>query len=154
MYILSTLTTSGHQPNLRILENESSSILKQCLINNNIKYQLVPSHLHSRNSAKSTIQKFKANFITCLCAADPKYSAKKWNRFLPQATLTLNLLRNCRFNPKLSAHAALHSIFDYNKTPLAPLGTRFIVHDKTTNHSTWEPHGTNGWYIVPALEHY
>jgi hypothetical protein len=63
-------------------------------------------------------------------------------------------LRNCRFNPKLSAHTALHSVFDYNKTPLAPLGTKVVIHEKTDKHKTWSTHGTDGWYIGPALDHY
>ena len=74
--------------------------------------------------------------------------------FLPQATLTLNQLRNCCFNPKLSSHSAIHSTFDYNKTQLYPPGTRLLVHDKTTNCRTWPPRDTYGWYIGPALENY
>ena len=73
---------------------------------------------------------------------------------LPQATLTLNLLHNCRFNPKLSAHADLHCTFDDNKIPIDPLGTRVLVREKTTKHFTWTPRGTNGWYIRPYLENY
>ena len=128
--------------------------MKQFLLNNKIKYHLVPPHLHIINAAERTIQTFKAKFITCLCKADPKYPAKEWYRFVLQENLTQNLLRKCRFNPKLSAHAALHVKFDYKKTPLAPLGTRIRVHEKTTNRHTWSLCGTNGWYIGPALEHY
>jgi hypothetical protein len=77
-----------------------------------------------------------------------------WDRFLSQSVITLNLLRNCRFNPKLSAHTALHSVLDYNKTPLAPLGTKVVIHEKTDKCKTWSTHGIDGWYIGPALEHY
>ena len=143
MYMFNTLTTSGNQPNLHILDNEASSSLRQCLLKNKIKYQLVPPHLHRRNASERAIQTYKAHFITCLYVADPRYPAKEWYRFPPQGTLTLDLLRNCRFNPKLSAHAAFHGTFYYNKTPLAPLRTKFLVNDKTTNRRTWEPCGTN-----------
>ena len=51
MSMLYTLTTSGHQPNIHILNNEASSILKQGLLKNRIKYQLVPPHLYRRNAA-------------------------------------------------------------------------------------------------------
>ena len=68
--------------------------------------------------------------------------------------MTLNLLRNFCFNTKLSAHVALHGTFEYNKTPLAPLGTRVLVHEKPENCCTWAPYGTNGWSIGPYLEHY
>ena len=72
---------------------------------------------------------------------------------MPQIELTLNLLRNCRYNLKISAQTALHGTFDFNKTPLAPLGTCLVIHEKTDNRANWSPHGTEGWYIDPALEH-
>ena len=154
MSMLSTLTTSGNQPNLHTLDKKASYSLKQGFINNNITYQLVPLHLHRQNAAKRAIQIFRSHFITCICADYPKYTAKQQDCFLLQVTLNINLLRNCRFNPKLLAHAALHGIFYYNKTPLYPLGTRVLVHEKTTNCRTCAPCGTNGWYIGPYLEHY
>ena len=36
MSIMTTLTNSGHQPNLNILDNEASSILKQGLLKHKI----------------------------------------------------------------------------------------------------------------------
>ena len=86
----------------------------------------------------------KSHFITCLCEADPKYPAKDWDIFLPQATLISNLLPNCCFNPKLSVYTAIHGIFVYNKTPLAPIVTIVLFHENTTNRHTWAPHGTDG----------
>ena len=44
--ILTTLTTSGNQSNIQILDNTASSSINQGLLKNNIKYQLVPLHLH------------------------------------------------------------------------------------------------------------
>ena len=148
---MSILPTSG---NIRILDNEASSSLKQGFIKNNSKYQLVIPHLHRRNAPKRGIQKFKANFITCLCADNPEYPAKEWDCLLLQATLTLNFLQNCCVNPKLSAYVALRGMFGYNKTPLASLGNRVLAHKNTTNHRTWAPRGTDGCYIGPSLEHY
>ena len=72
---------------------------------------------------------------------------------MPHATLNLKLLRNWPFNPKLPAYAALNGIFDFLKTPLAPLGTRVLFHENTTHFCTWGPHGTSVWYICPTLEH-
>ena len=154
MSMLNTLTTSGHQTDLCILDNEASSSLRQGLINNNIKYQLVPPQLIRLNAAERAIQTFKAHFITCFCADNPVYPAKEWYCFLPQSTLTLNLLCNFCFNPKLSAHVALHGTFEYNKTALSPLGTRVLAYENPENCRTWAPCGTNGWYIGQYLEHY
>jgi hypothetical protein len=68
--------------------------------------------------------------------------------------ITLNLLRQSRLNPKLSAHAQLNGLFDYNDTPLAPPGTRVIIHEKPDKRGSWAPHGQNGWYVGQAMEHY
>jgi hypothetical protein len=77
-----------------------------------------------------------------------------WDRLIPQAVITRNLLRQSRINPKLSAHAQLNGLFDYNKTPLAPPGTKVIIHEKPDHRGSWSPHGLNGWYVGPAMEHY
>ena len=51
--MLSTLTTSGHQPYLHILDDEASSSMCQGFLNNNIKYQLVPPHLHRKKCSRT-----------------------------------------------------------------------------------------------------
>lgn len=152
--LLDVLAKSGHTPKLHIMDNEASAALKQSLLKYKVNYQLVPPHVHRRNAAERAIQTFKAHFIAGLCSTDPAFPANQWDRLLPQATLTLNLLRNSRVNPKLSAHAAIYGIHDFNKCPLAPPGTRVIIHEKTDNRGTWSPHGTDAWYIGPSLEHY
>jgi len=37
---------------------------------------------------------------------------------------------------------------------MAPSGTKVIVYETPTQRSTWAPHGLNGFYVGPALEHY
>jgi hypothetical protein len=37
---------------------------------------------------------------------------------------------------------------------MAPPYTRIIAHETPNRRSTWAPHGLDGWYIGPALEHY
>jgi len=152
--MLQTLNLAGHPPTIHIMDNEASNSLKQSLLKNNIQYQLVPPHLHRRNAAERAIQTFKSHFITSLCLTDPKFPATEWDRLLPQAVLTLNLLRQSRTNPKLSAYSAINGPFDYNKTPLAPPGIRTLIHEKPDNCRSWSPRATDAWYIGPALEHY
>ena len=50
--------------------------------------------------------------------------------------------------------AQLEGAFDFTRTPLAPPGTRVIVHDKPTQRRTWALHGVDGWDIGPAMDHY
>ena len=114
----------------------------------------MPPHIHRRNSAERAIQTFKNHFIAGLASTDPNFPLSNWCRLLPQAELTLNLLRHSRLNPKLSAYALLEGVFDFTRTPLAPPGTRIIVHEKPTQRCTWAPHGVDRWYIGPAMDHY
>ena len=90
-------------PRPHTLDNEASTILKEFLTAENVKYQLVPPHIHRRHSAERAIQTFKNHFIAGLASTDPNFPLSNWCRLLPQAELTLNLLRPSRLNPKLSA---------------------------------------------------
>ena len=119
-----------------------------------MEYQLVPPHIHRRNASERAIRIFKNHFIAGLASTDPNFHLSNWCRLLPQAELTLNLLRTSRLNPKLSAYAQLEGTFDFTCTPLAPPGTRIIIHEKPTTRQTWALHGMDGWYLGPALHHY
>ena len=45
-------------------------------------------------------------------------------------------------------------MFDYNKTPLAPLGTKAFVHERSTQRKSHADHGKIGYVTGPSLEHY
>ena len=109
----------------------------------------MPPHIHRRNSAEHVIQTFKNHFIAGLASTDPNFPLSNWCRLLPQAELTLNLLRPSRLNPNLSAYAQLEGAFDFTRTPLAPPGTRVIVHEKPTQRRTWAPTVSMDGTLVP-----
>ena len=44
--------------------------------------------------------------------------------------------------------------FNYNKTPIAPPGTKALVYTDPTQRGTWETHATDAWYLGPAMQHY
>jgi hypothetical protein len=77
-----------------------------------------------------------------------------WDIILPQAVITLNMLRTSPINPKLSDATHIFGQHDYNRAPMASPGTRIIAHETPGRRKTWTPHGQDGWYIGPALEHY
>ena len=43
--------------------------------------------------------------------------------------MTLNMLRTSRLNQTKTAYEELEGAFDFNKTPLAPLGTKALLFD-------------------------
>ena len=119
----------------------------------NKKFQLVPPHIHQRNSTKRAIQTFKDHFIACLASTHKDFPLHLWCRLLPHACLTINLLRQSRLNPKLSGYAQLHGQFNYDATPLDPPGTKVVVHEKLTTRKTWAVKGQQGWHLGPSMEH-
>eukprot|EP00957_Ditylum_brightwellii_P084836 6450544-Ditylum_brightwellii.AAC.1 len=57
-------------------------------------------------------------------------------------------------NPRISAETQLNGMHNFNCMPLALPGTKVIVHERSTVHGTWSPHGVDGWYIGPSSHHY
>jgi hypothetical protein len=105
--------------------------LKNYFTVNDIAYQLVPPHCHRRNSAERAIGTFKEQFVAGLSSVDPSFQMLLWDRLLPQAEITLNLLRTSRLHTQLSAAAHYHGLVDYNKTAIAPPGCKIIAHEKS-----------------------
>jgi hypothetical protein len=148
------LTARGLRPKLMKLDNEASQLLKSYFHDTNISFQLVPPYSHRRNTTERAIRSFKDNLIAGICSTDKTFPMHMWDRLLPQAEITLNMLRISRINPKLSASTHIDGQYDYNRTPISPPGTRSIAHETLNSRRTWAPHGQDGWYIGPDLEHY
>jgi hypothetical protein len=111
-------------------------------------------HCHRRNAAERAIRTFKEHFVAGLSSVDPTFPLHLWDRLLPQAEITLNLLRISRLHPQLSAAAHFHGLVDYNKTAFAPPGCKIIAHEKPGKRRTWAPHGQHGYSLGPAMHHY
>ena len=147
-------TNSGNKPEVWVLDNEVSGDLKQAFNKNDTKFQLVPPNSHRRNLAERAIQTWKNHFKAGIASVNPNFPMSEWDRLIPQANLTLNLLRNARVNPGLSAYEYVYGTYDFKSTPIAPPGTKVVAHIDTTKRGTWELNGEVGWYIGPALDHY
>jgi hypothetical protein len=148
------LIQQGHPPDLHILDNECSQELKSAFQKYNIQFQRVPPHVHRVNAAERAIRTFKNHFVSILCTVDAQFPLQEWDRLLPQALLTLNLLRSSRIHPSLSAHASMFGNYDFNRTPIAPPGTRVVAHVAADTRTPFGEHGVVGWYIGPSPEHY
>ena len=122
-----------------MLDNECPGGLKTFLRKESVKFQLVPPYLHHTNAAERAIQTYKDHLIAGLISCNQKLPLHIWDRLILHAILTLNLLRPSRLNPRLLAEAQLNGAFDFNRTPLAPPGTRVIVHKTPNNRRTWTP---------------
>ena len=132
----SLLINRGLKPSLHILENECPNVLKIFMREVNEKFQLVPPHIHHRNSSERAIRTFKEHFVFRIASTHKYFPLHLWCQLLPRASLPLNLLRKLRMNPKLSEYAQIHGEFNYNSTLLAPPGTQVIIHEKPTVRGT------------------
>ena len=117
------LCNAGLCPQLQHLDNECSKPLKQFMTSQNIDFQLFPPGIHHRNASKCATHTFKNHFIAGLCSVDKHFPLHLWDRLVPQAIITLNLLQGSHRNPKLSAWAQFNGQFDFNHTPIAPPGS-------------------------------
>ena len=121
------ITAAGITPILLRLDNEISSDLIAAINSKNFKYQLNKAYDHRHNLAERAIQTFKAQFISILNGFDAHFPPHCWCRLFPQSEQRLNLLRRSQINPKLSAYNQIYGLFDFNSTPLAPLGTKVSI---------------------------
>ena len=137
---------------VHILNNEASKAFLSAITANS-KYQLVPPHIHRCNRAERAIQTFKDHFLTILAGTAPTCPKDRWDLLLPQAELTLNLLRPSN-NPSLSAWHSLFGPFDFKGTTRGPAGCRVLIHLKAEVQKLWENCCHEGFYIGPALQHY
>ena len=97
----------------------------------NIVYQLVPPDLHRRNAAERAIRTFKAKFLAIVAGVATDFPHYLWDLLLPQTEITLNLLRQSTEDPTISAWDFFSGPFNYDVTPLGPLGIRVISHEQT-----------------------
>jgi hypothetical protein len=114
------LVARGLKPKLMKLDNEASKLLKDYLYQQYITFQLVPPYSHRLNAAERAIRSFKDHLIAGLCSTDKSFPMHLWDRILPQAAITLNMLRTSRINPKFSAATHLFGQYDFNRAPMAP----------------------------------
>ena len=124
------LRKQGLTPKLHIMDNEVSEDLKQYFEDSDIQFQLVPPHMHRRNTAESSMINFKNHFIDALCTVDPRFPFYLWYRLLPKSTITLNMLLQSRLNPGLSAYEQVDGIHNFERTPLSPLGCKVQINEK------------------------
>ena len=97
-------------------------------------------------------QRHQVLFI--LADVTPDFPINIWDLLLPQAELTFNLLRQATLDPSRSAWSYFHGPFNYDATPVGPLGWDIITHRKTGTINSWDFRGAVGWYVGVALQHY
>jgi hypothetical protein len=131
--VITVLQTCGYHPALNVMDNKCSTAVEQCICSEKINIQLVPPHNHQANTAEQAIATFKEHLIAALATVNQLCPLQLWDEFLLQFELMLNMLCFTRHNPKISANQEVYGAFDFNKTPLALLGTKALIYDNPTS---------------------
>ena len=152
--IIDYLKSCGHQPHLNVMDNECSKAVQEYITSEEIAIQLVEPKDHRVNAAERAIQTFKHHFVAGLATVDIDFPIQLWDEFLLQAQMTLNFMRTSRLDPNKTSYEELEGAFDFNKTPLAPLGTKALLLEDPDARASWAPHGTDAFYVGPAMRHY
>ena len=153
--ITSRIQKNGHNVDLQILDNKCSTAYKLQIEEKwKSTFQLVSPDKHLRNTAERIIQTFKAHFLSILAGVSSTFPNFLWDKLLPQTELTLNLIRQFNIAPDISAWEHFNSHFNFDATPLAPLGSPIIIHNKPGTRRSWDFCGCKGFTIGPALEYY
>ena len=139
------LKQAGIIPQKNILDNEVSNSMKTIIRDEyKMKPELVPPGCHRRNAAEVAIRNFKAHFLSVLAGTSTSFPPNLWDRLLPQAKVTINLLRKSNATTNVSAYAHLSGTFDYDKMTLVSMGCEAQVHEKTYKRGTWAYHSVDG----------
>ena len=129
--IMTRLKTQGHIINHQVLENEASKEYRRLVTDIwTSTYQLVPPDVHWRNITKRAIRTFKAHFLSILAGIPPSFPNYLWDKLLPQTKLSLNLLLQSTIALLLSAWEAFNVPFNFDATPLGPIGCQVLIHNK------------------------
>ena len=77
-----------------------------------------------------------------------------WEKLLFQTELTINIIRQATLNPKISAWEYFNGAFEYEATPLEPIGCKIVIHTTSNNRKSWYQRGREGFIVGTALQHY
>ncbi len=148
------LTKRGFHPKLNVMDNQCSKTIQNFIEKNRAKIQLVNLDDHRVNAAERVIQTWKNHWLAGLGMLDPNCPLQLWCQFIEQGQDIRNMLRTSRINNKLSAYVILDGQFEFDKTPLAPVGTKALVFLDPKKRTSWSTHAVDAWYVGPAKQHY
>jgi len=148
------MKAAGLEIKKHVLDNECSMAMKSFIQGSGIKYELVPPGQHRRNQAERAIQTFKSHFISILAGVDDKFPLSLWYHLLKPAELTLNILRQSRVTPNVSAFAHVHGNHNYMRKPFTPIGCTIQTHIKPNDRLSWDTRSEPGFNLGTSMEHH
>ena len=137
-----------------MLDNEISKAYQNAMEDHGMEVEKVPKEAHRCNAPEKAIQTAKNHLKAILAGCDESFPMHLWDRLLPQAELTCNLLQLANANPNISAHHYVNGNHDYDKHPLHPLGCKVQAFNDTKTRRSWEENSKDGYYIGTSMHHH
>ena len=148
------LRIRGYRPQLHKMDNETSRDVEDFIAEQKAKHQYTPADMHRTNIAERCVRTWKNHFSATRAGTPPSFRMANWCRMTEQCDITLNMMRPCTINPKLSAFEAMEGTYSFDATPMAPVGTEILMHLKPIRRHTWDYHAMKAHYFSPSLSHY
>ena len=76
------------------------------------------------------------------------------DHLIQQTNITVNLLRQSNVHPHLLAWSHYNGAFDYNATPMVPVGYIVLIHVQVKLRTSWEAHTVEGYYTGTDMHHH
>ncbi|KAL7475912.1 hypothetical protein ACHAW6_001808 [Cyclotella cf. meneghiniana] len=128
---MSKLKVRHHVVDQKVLNNEVSQEFHHVITEDwKATFLLVPPDVQCHYVTEQGIQTFKAHFLGILAGLSPTFSNYLWDKLLPQAELTFNPLCQSTIAPAMSAWKHYNVHFNFEATPLGPIGCPLIIHNK------------------------
>ena len=64
------------------------------------------------------------------------------------------MMRTSRRNSNISAYEDMEGPFDWNRTPIAPLGSKSVIYAEPDKRPLWGPHACDAFYVGRTQFHY
>ncbi len=148
------LVSKGYTPTINVMDNQATKAIKSYLTPQQCCLQLVKPSNHCVNASEQAIQTFKIRFTGALGTTNVDFPIQLWNKLAPQVQDSINLLRHSQIDPTKSVHELLEGPYNWNRYPLAPLGTKAVIYEDASTRALWAPHGIDAWLLRPSKDHY
>ena len=113
-----------HKSKLHIRVNKYSRCIQNFLKKKGTRWHHIAPHNHRINAAEPVIKTSKYHLIMALATLDCSCALQLWSKMMEQIQDTLNMFRTSRNDTTETAFQELEGDFDWNETPLAPLGIK------------------------------
>jgi hypothetical protein len=81
-----------------IVDNETSLECREYFLSQRLPVQFMPPQIHRSNPAEKSVRTSKNHLISIFASTHPDFPADLWDRLLPHAELTLNIMRPWRLS--------------------------------------------------------